>query len=60
VTLPLAYVHTFGDVPVGEPLLYANSVGMLAVAINQKNFAEIHGVASGPAWKIEFTPAKAE
>ena len=60
VTLPLAYVHTFGDVPVGEPLLYANSVGMLAVAINQKNFAEIHGVASGPVWKIEFTPAKAE
>ena len=37
--LTLTYVHTFGDVPLGEPLLYANSVGMLAVALNQKDFA---------------------
>ncbi len=36
VTLTLPYVRTFGDVPLGEPLLYGNSVGMLAVALNQR------------------------
>jgi hypothetical protein len=59
-TLTAAYAHTFGDVPVGDPLLYVNSVGMVAVAINQKNFASIHGVASGPAWRVEITRASAE
>jgi len=60
VTLTAKYVHTFGDVAVGEPLVYANSVGMLAVAINQQDFAATHHVASGPTWGIEITRAKAE
>ncbi len=59
VSLTAKYVHTFGDVPVGQPLLYANSVGMLAVAINQKDFAATYHVASGPTWRIEVTRAKA-
>ena len=59
VTLNAKYAHTFGDVAIGEPLLYANSVGMLAVAINQKDFAATYHVASGPTWRIEITRAKA-
>jgi S-adenosylmethionine hydrolase len=47
------YVSTFGDVPKGEPLLYFNSVGNLALAINWGNFADTHGIASGPDWRIE-------
>lgn len=58
VTLTVKYAHTFGDVAIGEPLLYANSVGMLAVAINQKDFAATYQVASGPTWRIEITRAK--
>ncbi len=58
VDMTLPYVHTFGDVPVGEPLLYINSIGMVALALNQKSFAAAHGVASGPAWRVEFTPIK--
>jgi len=59
VSLTARYVHTFGDVPVGEPLVYANSVGMLAAAINQRDFAATYHVASGPTWRIEVTRAKA-
>jgi S-adenosylmethionine hydrolase len=53
--LTLVYAHTFGDVPVGDPLLYLNSLGMVAVALNQKNFAATYGIASGPAWRVELT-----
>lgn len=53
--LTLAYVHTFGDVPLGDPLLYVNSVGTLAVALNQKDFASTYGISSGPTWRVEFT-----
>ena len=60
VTLTLPYVRTFGDVPLGEPLLYGNSVGMLAVALNQRNFAQVYGIASGPTWRVDITRAPAE
>lgn len=42
-TLP--FVSTFGDVPVGQPLLYIDSSNLLSVAINQGNFAQANGVA---------------
>ncbi len=47
------YVSTFGDVPVGDPLLYLNSLDDVALAINWGNFAETHTVGSGPEWRIE-------
>jgi S-adenosylmethionine hydrolase len=49
------YVSTFGDVPEGERLLYLNSVDNVAFAINWGNFAETHGIASGPKWRVELT-----
>jgi S-adenosylmethionine hydrolase len=48
------YVSTFGDVPQGLPLLYLNSVDNVALAINWGNFAETHGIGSGPEWRIEL------
>lgn len=60
VTLALPYVHTFGDAPVGEPLLYTNSVGMLAVALNQRSFAQTYGIAAGPTWRVEIIQAPVE
>jgi S-adenosylmethionine hydrolase len=47
------YVSTFGDVPEGEPLLYLNSIDNLALAINWGDFAAVHGIGSGPEWRIE-------
>jgi hypothetical protein len=50
-TMP--YVATFGDVPVGETLLYLNSIDNVAFAINWGNFAETYVVGSGPEWHVE-------
>lgn len=41
-TLP--YVKTFMDVPVGEPLLYVNSRGFMAVALNERNFSVVNKI----------------
>jgi S-adenosylmethionine hydrolase len=38
------FVSTFGDVPVGQPLLYIDSSNLLSVAINQGNFARTHAI----------------
>jgi S-adenosylmethionine hydrolase len=48
------YRRTFGEVPEGSPLVYVNSLLDLAVAINLGNFAERHGIGSGPEWEIEI------
>jgi hypothetical protein len=52
--LTVPYAATFGEVAVGEPLLYLNSLESVSLAINQKNFAREHGVGSGPEWSIQI------
>ena len=42
--LQIPYAATFGDVPVGAPLVYIDSRGLLSLAINQGNFGRAHGV----------------
>jgi S-adenosylmethionine hydrolase len=42
--LKMKFVKTFSDVPVGDPLLYIDSRGHLALAINQKSFAATYGI----------------
>lgn len=51
----IRFVKTFSDVPLGEPLLYIDSRGRLAVAINQGNFAAVYGVK--PPQSIVISPA---
>jgi S-adenosyl-L-methionine hydrolase (adenosine-forming) len=41
---PVLYEKTFMDVPVGEPLLYQDSRGRIALAINQGNFSQVHKI----------------
>jgi S-adenosylmethionine hydrolase len=41
-TLP--YVKTFMDVPVGDPLLFVNSRGRMAVALNERNFSQVNKI----------------
>jgi S-adenosylmethionine hydrolase len=50
----MPYVSTFGDVPVGNPLLYLNSLDDVALAINWGSFAQTYGIGSGPEWRIEL------
>jgi S-adenosylmethionine hydrolase len=50
---PVPFVQTFGDVPVGDPLLYFNSLERLALAINMDSFAGTYGIEAGPRWRVE-------
>lgn len=55
VTAP--YEHTFGNVPVGQPLVYINSLLDVAVALNQGSYAAVHGIGSGVDWTVEISKA---
>jgi S-adenosylmethionine hydrolase len=50
----IPYQRTFGEVPIGKPLAYVNSLMNLAVALNQGSYAAAHSIESGPDWFIEF------
>lgn len=41
----LPYVKTFMDVPVSDPLLYVDSRGRVALALNQRNFAQTYKIS---------------
>jgi S-adenosylmethionine hydrolase len=49
------YRRTFGEVPVGQPLVYINSLLNVAVALNQGNYAAAHHIASGLDWFVELS-----
>ena len=54
LTQTLPYFPTFGQVPVGEPLLYLNSLNKVSLAINQGNYSETFDVRSGASWSIRI------
>jgi S-adenosylmethionine hydrolase len=42
--MKLKFVKTFSDVPLGQPLIYIDSRGRFAMAVNQNSFAATYGV----------------
>jgi S-adenosylmethionine hydrolase len=54
LTQTLPYFPTFGRVPVGEPLLYLNSLNNVSLAINQGNYSETFHIQSGASWSIRI------
>lgn len=48
------YSNTFGDVKIGKPVLYFNSLDYLAIALNSGNFAELYSIGYGSEWKIKI------
>ena len=42
--MKIKFVRTFSDVPVGQPLLYIDSRGHFAMALNQGSFAAVYGM----------------
>jgi S-adenosylmethionine hydrolase len=54
----LPYAKTFGDVALGEPLLYLNSLMNVSFALNQGDFAKSHGVACGASWSVRVEKLK--
>jgi S-adenosylmethionine hydrolase len=51
----IPYHPTFGYAEPGDPVLYLNSLGNVALAINQDSFAARHGIRSGAGWTVEIT-----
>lgn len=51
-TLELPWATTFGEVPRGRPLLYADSYDRLCIAVNQGSAATELGLADGLAMEI--------
>lgn len=51
----LSLATTYSAVPIGQPVLYFNSVMNLALAVNQGNFARLHQIGSGPEWTITIS-----
>lgn len=50
----MPYVRSFGEVAVGQPVVYINSLLNVAVALNQASFAATHGIEAGADWRIEL------
>ncbi|MBV7362948.1 S-adenosyl-l-methionine hydroxide adenosyltransferase family protein [Actinomycetaceae bacterium TAE3-ERU4] len=46
--------HSFAEVGIGEPLVYANSLSNMALAINRGSFAQAYNISSGQSWKISL------
>lgn len=49
------YANTFGEVAIGENLIYLNSLLNVSVAINQGNFAAKYKIGTGSDWSIEIS-----
>jgi S-adenosylmethionine hydrolase len=50
----IPYQRTFGEVALGKPLVYINSLLNVAIALNQSSYAAAHKIESGPDWSIEI------
>ena len=48
-------MNTFGQVKLGEPVIYINDLLNVAIAINQGDFAAVHGIESGADWNITLS-----
>jgi S-adenosylmethionine hydrolase len=46
------YSDTFGEVAVGKPLAYMNSLMQLSFALNQGSFADAYKIGSGNEWSV--------
>jgi S-adenosylmethionine hydrolase len=44
VLMKIKFVKTFSDVPLGQPLIYIDSRGRFALAVNQGSFAAVYGI----------------
>jgi S-adenosylmethionine hydrolase len=50
----LPYAKSFGDVRLGDNLLFVNSSGDTSIAVNQGSFANKYGIGEGDSWTIEI------
>lgn len=46
--------RNFSEVPIGQPLLYINSLLNVGIALNQGNFADRYSIGTGEQWHIRI------
>ena len=51
----MIFSRSFAEVPAGDPLIFVNNLGEIALAINRGNFAETHGIEAGTEWSVEMS-----
>ncbi|ENH96857.1 adenosyltransferase [Gracilibacillus halophilus YIM-C55.5] len=51
----ITFARSFAAIPVGEPVVYINSLGYLAIAMNQGSFAKTYQIGSGENWRIDIS-----
>lgn len=51
---PLRFCRNFTEVPVGQPLLYINSLLNAGIAINQGDFASSFHIKTGEGWRVKI------
>ena len=56
----ITYGRSFADVMVGMPVLYMNSVGHMALAINQGSFARAYNIGTGSPWTIVLSRVRGD
>jgi S-adenosylmethionine hydrolase len=54
----MVFSRSFSEVPVGDPLVFVNNLGEIALATNRGNFAETHGIEAGTEWSVEMSSAE--
>lgn len=54
--MELPFVNTFSDVPLKKPLIYIDSRGYFALAVNQASFADVYGIKP----PVKFTIPRAK
>ena len=50
----VSYRRSFGDLNVGEPLVYINSLDFIGIAMNQDSFADTFEIGFGTDWKVNI------
>ncbi len=50
----IVYGKSFGDVRLGSPIIYINSVYRVGIAINQGSFAKAYNIGVGSQWTVEI------
>ena len=50
----IPYAKSFGFVRQGEPLLYADSLKTVGLAVNGGSFAKVYGIKAGENWTIRI------
>lgn len=51
----LSYVNTFGEVALGDAVLYSDSLQAIGLAVNNGDFSKEYGIGAGADWRVRLS-----